>query len=164
MLAKLFQLKGSYALGRLLLKKMYGIPISESIQPAPHPYSLRKFGGIYSIEEFRATGMTGVQTKLHEVPFLPLAAGIVEIDSVKIQVLENGDKELVNKRVRGRAYFGTNMIPLNSATIHVQKGRFAQAPTIEDQIAQSDSKFRLQQTASAKKTGNILDFMKVKST
>jgi hypothetical protein len=164
MLSRLFQVKGSYALGRLLLKRMYSVPISKDIQPAPHPHSLKKFGGLYSIDEFRATGMNGITTVLHEVPFLPLAAGLVEVDNVHIEVLEDGGKELVRKRVRGRAYFGNNMIPLNSATIHVQKGRFAHAPTIEDQIAQSDSKYRLQQTAAAKKTGNILDFMKIKST
>lgn len=146
-------------LARLFLKRAYSLKTAE-VECAPDPLSLAKFGGKYSIEQFRATGGAGIKTVPHNMPFLPVSAGLCEIESFVTVIKEQGGVELAKKRFTGKAVFGANIVPITSSTVCVQKSHFAQAPTIEQQIQQSDSKLRLQQQQGAKaKTTNILSFM-----
>lgn len=159
MLAKSRSIRTSENLARLFLKRAYCLKTVE-VACAPDPLSLKKFGGKYSIEQFRATGGAGIKTIPHNMPFLPVSAGLCEIESFVTVIREEGGAELAKKRFNGKAVFGSNIVPITSASVYVQKSVFAQAPTIDQQIKQSDSKLRLQQQQAPKsKTANILSFM-----
>lgn len=159
MLAKSRSIRTSENLARLFLKRAYCLKTVE-VACAPDPLSLKKFGGKYSIEQFRATGGAGIKTIPHNMPFLPVSAGLCEIESFVTVIKEEGGAELAKKRFNGKAVFGSNIVPITSASVYVQKSVFAQAPTIDQQIKQSDSKLRLQQQQAPKsKTANILSFM-----
>lgn len=162
---------GPVVLGRVLLKRLYGIGMRVEIPFAPDPRSLRKFGGLYSIEEFRGTGGSGIHTHLVLPPLIPVTIGITEIEKTITVVTEVGGKELACRRValRGGGIGGGTFAPFsNPNKKHLQRGKFCTAPTIEEQISASDRKLRLQMQDSAtskkKKRPNIMSFMKLKST
>jgi hypothetical protein len=146
----------------LMLKKIYNLPITKNVVPAPDKRALAKFGGMLSIEQFRATGASGITTHLNMPPFLPISAGIVEIEKTETVVRESGGAELARRRVRGRATF-SNFAPFQSAVVKTQKARFATAPTIDEQIRQSDEMMRLQigdELYKKRKNATILSFLK----
>lgn len=159
MLANSCRHRKSEALARVFLKKAYSLK-TLGIQRAPDPLSLKKFGGLYTIEQFRATGGSNIATVAQNMPFVPVSAGLCEIENFVTVIKEEGGVELAKKRFNGRAIFGSNIVPNLSSSIYVQETPFARAPTIEQQIRQSDSKLRLQQ-AQATKRVNILSFMNV---
>lgn len=169
MLAKLRSNGRVLAIGRLLLKKLYGLGISVEIPCAPSPLSLRKFGGMYTIEEFRATGGSGITSCVIEPPLIPMSVGITEIEKTETVVTEIGGKELARRRVsvRGGGIGGINMAPFsNPSRKRLQQGKFSTAPTIEEQIDASDRRLRLQlqddARGSRKKRASIMTFMKLK--
>jgi len=149
---------------RLMLKKIYNIPMNKDIVAAPDRRALAKFGGMLSIEQFRATGSSGINTCINMPPFLPVSAGIVEIERTETVVKESGGAELARRRIRGRAAF-SNFAPFQSAVVKTQKARFATAPTIDEQIRQTDEMMRLQigdDNYRKRKNATILSFLKSK--
>lgn len=170
MLAKMKAQGRVLAMGRLLLKKLYGLDIKLDIPCAPDPLSLKKFGGMYTIDQFRATGGSGITSLVIKPPLIPVSIGITEIEKTETVVTEIGGKELARRRisVRGGGMAGTNaMTPFsNPSKKRMQKGKFSTAPTIEEQIDASDRKLRLQMNDEAKnsrkKRANIMNFMKLK--
>jgi hypothetical protein len=173
MLAQLKKNRSCIDIGRLLLKKVYGLNFVIDIKPAPDPRSLKKFGGYYTIDEFRATGGSGIKTSTIKPPLLPMSIGLTEIESTETIISEVGGKELARKRIRVRGGgTGTNHSnhlnnPFsNPTTKQLQRGAFTSMPTIEEQINQSDRKLRLQMQTigknKRKKKADILSFMKKK--
>lgn len=72
-----------------LIRVVYGVKsrVDECIKPvivsaAPPREALRKFGGQYTIEEFRATGAVSIEASITSLPFLPVNAGIEEVERV----------------------------------------------------------------------------------
>lgn len=152
-------------LTRTLMQKVYGIPFVHDVRPAPDPACLVKFGGLYTTEQFRATGMAGIRTTTALLPFLPFSAGITEIESVDISISEVGGVELASRRMRG----GVNASGLANPILHTrrnqQRGKFATAPSIKEQLDASDRRLRLQMETlpSGPKKKTLLDFMIKKS-
>lgn len=167
MLAKARQQLKSLAVPRLMLKKVYGINMSSHIEPAPPVETLKKYGGIYTIKQFRATGATGIVTSTIRPPFLPLSAGITEIERTETTVTEVGGKSLATRVLCAR---GIPNLSLNSTPFHSFKneksekqGKFVEAPTVEDQICASNKRLRLQRhTENEQKPRGILDFMNLR--
>lgn len=152
-------------LARTLMWKSYGVPFTAEVHPAPDPASLAKFGGIYTTEQFRATGMTGVRSSVVALPFLPFSAGITEIESIDVTITEVGGQELARRRVRGGfASAGLANPILNTQPRNAQRGKFATAPSIREQIDASDRRMRLQMSTlpQDKKKKTLLDFMQRK--
>jgi hypothetical protein len=174
MLAQLKKDRSCIDIGRLLLKKVYGLNFAIDIVPAPDPRSLKKFGGYYTIDEFRATGGSGIKTATIKPPLLPMSIGLTEIESTETVISEVGGKELARKRlrVRGGGTGSNHSSHLNNpfsnpTTKQMQRGAFTSMPTIEEQINQSDRKLRLQMQTigknKRKKKSDILSFMKKKT-
>lgn len=174
MIAKLRETRGCIDMGRLMLKKIYGLNFCIDIEPAPDPRSLKKFGGFYNIEEFRATSGSGIKTTTINPPLLPISIGLTEIESTETVITEVGGKELARKRLRikgggtGSSHSNHLNNPFsNPAKQQMQRGAFTSMPTIEEQINQSDRKLRLQMQTigknKRKKKNDILSFMKKKS-
>lgn len=165
MLAQARELHRSLELARLFLKRCYGVPVSAELQPAPDRRSLAKFGGMYSLEAFRATGATGVRTAPVRLPLVPSNAGLSEIESTTTVVSEIGGAELARQRIKQRLCM-TSMTP---AALHrrapQQQGRFRSAPSIAEQIAASDNKVRLQmeQLQPQRPRNDITSFMRTKA-
>ena len=157
MLAYSFKRDGKETLARLLLKKCYSLPVSK-VERAPDYRTLKKFGGAYDIEEFRATGGSGVTTEPLEIPFLPFCAGIQEIARSTKTILESGtSKEVAIRHIT----HNSNYIPRTTSEVHLQKTKFCQLPSIDFQIqALSNQQYVLQQQTQ-KKVG-ILNFMRIK--
>jgi hypothetical protein len=143
------------------MQKVYGIPFVHDVRPAPDPACLVKFGGYYTTEQFRSTGMSGIRTTTALLPFLPFSAGITEIESVDITISEVGGAELAHRRMRG----GVNASGLANPILHTrrnqQRGKFATAPSIKEQLDASDRRLRLQMEAlpTQPKKKTLLDFM-----
>jgi hypothetical protein len=174
MIAKLKQTRGCIDIGRLMLKKIYGLNFSIDIEAAPDPRALKKFGGFYSIEEFRSTSGSGIKTTTINPPLLPISIGLTEIESTETVISEVGGKELARKRlkIKGGGTGSSHSNHLNNpfsnpAKQQMQRGAFTSMPTIEEQINQSDRKLRLQMQTigknKRKKKNDILSFMKKKS-
>jgi hypothetical protein len=148
-------------LTRSLMQKVYGIPFIRDVRPAPDPACLVKFGGKYTTEQFRATGMTGIRTQIAMLPFLPFSAGITEIESIDITISEVGGAELAHRRMRG----GVNASGLANPILHTrrnqQRSKFATAPSIKEQLDASDRRLRLQMESlpAQPKKKTLLDFM-----
>lgn len=152
-------------LARTLMWKAYGIPFATDVHPAPDPASLAKFGGIYTTEQFRSTGTAGVRTGVVALPFLPFSAGITEIESIDVTITEVGGQELAHRRLRsGFASAGLANPILNSQPRNAQRGKFATAPSIREQIEASDRRMRLQMQTlpQERKKKTLMDFMKKK--
>jgi hypothetical protein len=71
-----------------LLKVVYDIPVGTVIDQAMPRYCLRKFGGQYTVEEFRASARMGIKSSMVQLPFIPLQAGSEEIESVTTTISE----------------------------------------------------------------------------
>jgi hypothetical protein len=146
----------------MMMRRVYGVPMTAELQAAPDPRCLRKFGGIYSVEQFRATAAAGVRTAVVCLPFLPFSAGITEIESIDITISEVGGAELARRRVRGGANAAGLANPIsNPLPVNTQRGKFATAPTIREQIEASDRRLRLQMAVipAERKKKTLLDFM-----
>lgn len=166
MLAKMRTTRRSLDIGRLMLKKVYGINIGIDIPLAPPLESLKKFGGKYTIREFRATGGSGIKTTLIMPPFIPFSAGITEIEKTETVVSEIGGKELARRRISVKTG-GIHSVstPFNNTRPDKQQhGKFASAPSIKEQINLSDQRLRLQRNdiGQTKKKSDIMKFMKFK--
>lgn len=160
--------KSCVATPRFMLKHVYGVPIScDKTVPAPDRHSLKKFGGHYTIEEFRGTSRIGIKTEYIQLPFIPFNAGITELDRIQTTVTEKGGKKLAMNRIKSgaciRTGFGT---PIHNQTKkQTQEGKFTNAPTIQEQIAASDRKLRLQMQPfhkDKKRKKTLKDFMRLK--
>ena len=166
MLAKMKTTRRSFDIGRLMLKKVYGINMSIDIPLAPPLESLKKFGGKYTIREFRATGGSGIKTTLVLPPFVPFSAGITEIEKTETVVSEIGGKELARRRVsvKSGGIHSVNTPFNNTRQDKQQHGKFASAPSIKEQINLSDQRLRLQRNdiGQTKKKSDIMKFMKFK--
>lgn len=163
----------SLSVARLMMKMVYNIPMGLHVQDAPSRLSLLKFGGYYSIEQFRATSIANIQIQEVKPPFFPFKAGLSEIEEIKVEITETGGKELATRRLRGAA-LGT-IAPVISqsgdasgSNRRLQQSKFATALTIDEQLALSDRKYRLQRETKeaaeggAKKRRTLTDFMKPK--
>jgi hypothetical protein len=160
------------SIARLMMKLVYGIPMHLAVQEAPSRLSLAKFGGLYTIEQFRATPVAQIRTVVVNPPFFPFLAGITEIEKIEVTISEVGGKDLVARRLRGPA-LGT-IAPVIAHTGHgesgpgsrrLQKSKFATALSIDEQLALADRKYRLQReqtAADVKKRVTLTDFMRPK--
>ena len=153
-----------------MLSRIYGIKRGvNDVGAAPSPQLLKKFGGCMSIEAFRATSQE-VKIKHREIrlPFIPFSAGIEEVERVTTVVYEYGDESRVRQVSNMTLNVSTPIHIENSAPRNLQRSRFSQLPTIEEQIAQSENKLRLElQTTDEggnkkKKTRTLMDFMNIK--
>lgn len=165
----------SLSMARHMMKLVYGIPMSQCVQEAPMPTALKKFGGIYSIDEFRATSASGIRTEQVKLPFFPFLSGITEVESIETIIREQGGKELAIRRLRGSAL--GNITPVistinsgdnnTSSTRRLQKGRFATSLSIKEQIDLSDRRYRLQrqdvEEENNKKRMTLVHFMRKKN-
>lgn len=165
----------SLSMARLMMKLVYGVPMSRCVEEAPVPTALKKFGGIYSIEEFRATSASGIKTEQIKLPFFPFLSGITEVESIETIIREQGGKELATRRLRGGALgniapvisnFATGGDDTNApSTRRLQKGRFATSLSIKEQIDLSDRRYRLQRQGveeESKKRMTLVHFMRKK--
>nr|BDC16473.1 hypothetical protein [Sicyoidochytrium minutum DNA virus] len=73
------------------MRVVYGVSYKEDITPAPPRFVLKKFGGQYTIEQFRATSRLGIKTKEVRAPLFPSQAGIEEVADVTVTVSEKHD-------------------------------------------------------------------------
>lgn len=166
MLAKMRTRRRSLDIGRLMLKKVYGINMSIDIPLAPPMESLKKYGGKYTIREFRATGGSGIKTTLVLPPFVPFSAGITEIEKTETVVSEIGGQELARRRisVKSGGIYSVHTPFNNTRPDKQQRGKFASAPSIKEQINLSDQRLRLQRNdiGKTKKKSDIMNFMKFK--
>lgn len=173
MLAKAKKRCTSLGVARLFLKRVYGLSMKLDIEPAPDPMSLRKFGGMYTIEQFRATGATAITTAPVQMPMVPESAGITEVERTVTVVSEVGGRELARKHIRNRPNLGINMAlmqaPAKRQRGTKQVGRFKTAPSIDEQIRVSESRTeaqmkRLEDDISGSKKKSIMSYLKVKSS
>lgn len=77
-------------MNRLMLDKVYGIPRTATIPPAKHWKELRKFGGLYAIEDFRQAPRIGIQTKEIKFPMIPFDCGFEELEKFTLIIKESG--------------------------------------------------------------------------
>ena len=151
-----------------MLKSVYKIPFGKKqfYEPAPSPMLLEKFGGVMTIEMFRNTlSIPNIHHREIMLPFIPLSAGIEEIQSIKSTIYEYGDEDKVQRVVNAR--FNQSM-PIHTHTLmpsKMQKTKFASLPTLQEQIHQSERKLRLQRepTIALKKKRTLKDFMNLRS-
>ena len=161
---------------RMMLKREYGICLRETITAAPPMRLLKKFGGPMSIKAFRATGGLNIVTHATELPFLPLCAGIEEIEYVKSTVTENlSDGDLHKFVISSMNNRFQQPIPIcvsqpssqQKRRRRQQRGAFATLPTIEQQLESSGRRLRLEKASVADmgeertKAKTLLDYMKL---
>jgi hypothetical protein len=115
-------------------------------------------------------GLEAVFGEIAEGVFVRIAdgiAGITEIESIDLTISEVGGEELARRRIRsGAVSAGLNPIVANPRPQNTQRGRFATAPSIREQIEQSDRRMRLQMQVlpPEKKKRTLLDFMVKKAS
>ena len=101
------------------LFKVYSIPYKVVIKPALPRYCLKKFGGQYTVDEYRATSQMGIKYNKISLPLIPVKAGIEEIESVNTIISERlGDIDKVVGRLE--SIFGSWG---NKGTIELSKFR-----------------------------------------
>nr|BDC16842.1 hypothetical protein [Sicyoidochytrium minutum DNA virus] len=82
------------------MRVVYDVSYKDDITPAPPRFVLKKFGGQYTIEQYRATSRLGIKTKEVRAPLFPSQAGIEEVADVTVTVSEkHGDIDSVIGRV-----------------------------------------------------------------
>ncbi len=150
----------------LMMKLSYGMKITEQ-QRAPPREALKKFGGYMDIEAFRGCRQIKIDFTISRLPMANSHIGIVELEKIvteTVKVYQTGFEEVVAKNTR----FPSNSIaPMRIVTasqgFQMQKGAWAQMPTLDEQIrlAQSSaSDLKISRVASTvKKTKNLKDFM-----
>lgn len=148
-----------------MLKSVYNVPFKTILETgvAPSPLLLKKFGGPMTIEEFRCTSeLPNVSHRKITLPFIPLSAGLEEVQTMKSTIYEYGDEERV-KRIVSASIVQVNPIPVSNMSSKVQKTKFAQMPTLQEQISQSERRLRLQRKpeTSKKKKRTLRDFMNI---
>jgi hypothetical protein len=158
---------------RMMMKAVYGIPFGKEIEPAKSPMLLKKFGGPFSHEEFKATSFLGIKGNPIALPLIPFSAGIEEIEKVTTRIIERGTKEEVDKIISEstRLAFGIKPIMLQNNVRQksdMQRSSFTEMMSMKQQIEASDQRLRLQMSSTSptgkKKTGKrtIMDFLKTK--
>lgn len=160
--------KGLRPVASHMLKSVYKIPFGkkEFYEPAPSPLLLEKFGGVMTIEMFRNTlSIPNICHREIMLPFIPLSAGIEEIQSIKSTIYEYGDEDKVQRVVNARFNQSRPIHLSNLMPSKMQKTKFASLPTLQEQISQSERKLRLQREPSTvqKKKRTLKDFMNLKS-
>lgn len=151
-----------------MLKSVYKIPFAktEFYEPAPSPMLLKKFGGVMTIEMFRNTlSIPNIRHREINLPFIPLSAGIEEIQNVRSTIYEYGDEDKVQRVVNAKF---NQCRPIHLSTLvssKMQKTKFASLPTLQEQIIQSERKLRLQREPDTvqKKKRTLKDFMSLRS-
>jgi hypothetical protein len=154
------------------LARVYGIRYdSMEYQPAPSPHILTKFGGPMTPEAYRNTLYTkGLMFSETCLPFIPFAAGIEEVERVRTVIYEYGDEEKINRVVNSNIVVSRPAPIENSNARKMQVSKFSKMPTLEEQIAQSERKLRLQMQETGmeedkkKKPRTLRDFMNIKSS
>lgn len=153
-----------------MMKSVYKVPFAEigEMSPAPNPLLLEKFGGVMTIKAFRGTSLTkGVKTRSIRLPFMPLSAGIEEVQRMTTTIYEYGNEEKVRKVVNASIVM-SQPIPLTLArgNSNMQRTKLAQMPTLQQQIAQAENTLRLERSSETKKKASkkktLRDFMKIK--
>lgn len=145
--------------------EMKGVESVRRVKPAPPRSALKKFGGVMDIDEFRAIGELGISTEEITLPFIPMDAGLVEIehaDCVINETLDNGRVESFSLPTGGYQGFSSSTPIENPVVISMQKGPYATAPSIREQLAASNRRMRLQQNpekAKKRKARTIMSFM-----
>ena len=153
------------------MSRVYGIKNGHETREAPSPHLLTKFGGPMTPTMYRNTikkpNLSFSETAL---PFIPFAAGIEEVERVKTVIYEYGDETKVNKVVNSSIVVSRPIPIENSAPRRMQVSKFSKMPTLEEQIAQSERKLRLQMQETGmgddgakKKRRTLRDFMNIKS-
>lgn len=149
-----------------MIKTVYKVPFSviQTIKPAPSPYLLKKFGGVMEADEYRATlnMYESISHREIRLPFIPISAGIEEVEKMKTTIYEYGDDEKVERVV--------NATLMPHKTFHmtqhrkVQKSRYSSMPTLEEQIKASEAKLVLEKhrDEGKSKRKTLKDFMKIK--
>ena len=151
-----------------MLKSVYKIPFAktEFYKAAPSPMLLKKFGGVMTIEMFRNTlSIPNIHHREINLPFIPLSAGIEEIQNVRSTIYEYGDEEKVQRVVNAR-FNQCRPIHLSAlVSSKMQTTKFASLPTLQEQIHQSERKLRLQREphTAQKKKRTLKDFMSLRS-
>ena len=174
-----------------MFRKVYNIPSLTNIVQAPDRRMLVKYGGIMSIEAFRATGAIGIQTTTIEMPLVPFYAGVEEVEKIKFCVRETlepgGVVDYVVKVVNS---IGAQALTSRNAYQQQPQPRemkrpfdirntikdttpsspklFSAMPTIAQQLALSERMMVLEKEAVGDKTGNVKrktlkDFMRLES-
>jgi hypothetical protein len=162
--------EGKRPMARHMLGTAYGVPYATPINPAPSPYVMQKYGGSMTNEQYRATFLSAkLKTSLIRLPFVPFAAGIEEIEKIKTVIYEYGDESKVARVVNASLVISRPSAIQTSNPRKMQRSKFSKLPTIEEQIAQSERKLRLERqdaglTDSNKpKPRTLKDFMRVKA-
>lgn len=151
-----------------MMKSVYKIPFAaqEFYRPAPDPMLLDKFGGPMTIDEFRGTlEIPNIKHRKIQLPFIPLSAGLEEIQSMTSTIYEYGDEEKVKRVVKASIIHSNPIHHTNVGQGKVQKAKFAHMPTLQEQILQSERKLRLQrkpeEDTKKKKKRTLRDFMSI---
>lgn len=151
-----------------MMKSVYKIPFAKTsmYNEAPCNLLLKKFGGAMTTEQFRATSeMVDVKHRRIQLPFIPLSAGMEEVQHMTSTIYDYGDEEKV-LRVVSATITQSRPIPVDNLVPNkVQRTKFAQMPTLQEQISQSERKLRLQRKPDdvKKKKRTLRDFMSISS-
>lgn len=168
MLAGATQQGVSPSLARFMMSRVYGISMREEVQAASSPFVLQKFGGVMTIEAFRATHRLGIKHKELSHPLTPYNAGIEEVEKMVIVVREDCEGGEVVKRLRQtvnvRRGISSQQPIENTPRSRMQKGRLARAPSIQEQISYSSQRLRLQMQDTGldkvrRKKRTLMDFI-----
>ena len=165
--------KGLKPLTSFFLSRVYGIRYdSPMLKCAPNPHVLTKFGGPMSEEAYRSS-LYLKELKFTDIvlPFVPFAAGIEEVERVRTVIYEYGDEDKVKRVVNSNIVVSRPTPIENISSKKMQVSKFSKMPTLEEQIALSERKLRLQMQEtgmdengkSKKKSRTLRDFMNIKS-
>ena len=175
-----------------MLNSVYGYKSSIHLVSAPDRRMLMKFGGVMSIDIFRATGALGVKTVPIEMPLFPFCAGIEEIEKVKISVRETiAPDSVIEHVIRVVHGIGAQQMTMSNATYNQNNNnnftklkrprqdteistartplqRFTAIPTITEQLAISERMMVLEKETIGEDTTRVKrktlkDFMKLES-
>lgn len=157
-------------LARFMMKVVYGVPISQEYGFAPSRLVMEKFGGPLSVEAYRGTVCkTNLEHKKIALPFIPVLAGLEEIERIKTIVSEFGDASKVSRVVNARLQTALSAPIDNTTSRNMQRSEFSKMPTLEQQLERSEQELRLQlqETGlgkSRKRSRTMMDFMRVKKS
>ncbi len=173
---------------RHMLRILYEIPSYQYIRESPPRYILKKFGGVYEINQYRQTNKLEIKYEKVCMPLVPFFHGLVEREKVVNKTYRWGTEEesaqLIAKSVIDATSYRNSQrwetregcdtrkrIPRGGKTdCKKNKRKERPKPTVEEQISWTHTRMTKQMKDNGiednknKKTLTMMDFVKIKSS